>query len=97
MPTGPCQGKPCWAGAWQSPLLGALGAGVRPQEAGGWVADLCFHLISSVVFQELWQDPEGWGRGGETSGRRHGSAAIPHVTPLADDSAAWKGLEASVL
>lgn len=67
------------------------------------MADLCFHLIPSVVFQELWQDPEGRGGGGETSGRQEGAwgggapLPAPHVTPPTDDSATWKGLEASVL
>ena len=72
------------------------GAGAWPKGAGGTgVADLCFHLISSVVFQERWQDPQGRGGGGEATGRRHGPRPAPHVTPLADDNAAWKGLEAS--
>lgn len=80
MPTGPCQGQPFWAGMplWLGPVLGALGWGGLARGSGrDWGSDFCFHLISSVVFQELWQDPEGRGGGGEATGRRPGLAACP--------------------
>lgn len=83
MPTEPRQGKPCWAGtaseAKPAPQMQwGLGDGIWPRGSGrDWVADLYFHLISSVVFQERWQDPEGRGGGGEATGRRQGPAACP--------------------
>ena len=76
---------------------GLEGAGVWPEGTGGTGWRICVSTCFPLFSKSGGRIP----RGGAEAGRPPEGATAPppttHVTPPTDDSAAWKGLEASVL